>query len=53
MCAQLEDDGPVVEEFELSLWLALGRYIWRGTTLVTTTHFKTAFFRLLSLVEVV
>jgi hypothetical protein len=21
MCAQLEDDGPVVEEFELSLWL--------------------------------
>jgi hypothetical protein len=53
MCARLEDDGHVVEEFELSLWLAAGRDIWRGTTLVTTVHFKAAFFRLLSQVEVV
>jgi hypothetical protein len=24
MCARFEDDGPMVEEFELSLWLAMG-----------------------------
>jgi hypothetical protein len=25
LCVRLEDDGPMVEEFELSLWLAAGR----------------------------
>ena len=38
MCVRLEEDGPVVEEFELSLWLAAGRDFCRGTTLVTTAQ---------------
>ena len=38
MCARLEGDSSLVEEFELPLWLAAGRDIWRGTTLETTTQ---------------
>ena len=53
VCVQLEDDHPVVEEFELSLRIAAGRGIWRGTMLVTTAHFAVAYFRLLSQVVVV
>ena len=48
-----EDDHPVVEEFELSLRIAAGRGIWRGTTLVMTAHFAVAYFRLRSQVVVV
>ena len=33
MCVRLEVDGPVVEEFELSLRLAASHDIWRGTAL--------------------
>ena len=48
MCVQLERDSPLVEEFELQLWLAAGRDIWRGTALVTTAQFASGFFWLLS-----
>jgi len=37
----------MVEEFEMSLWLAVGRDIWRGTALVTTAQFAGDFFWLL------
>ena len=47
MCVRLEGDGPMVEEFEMSLWLAAGRDIWRGTALVTTAQFAGDFFWLL------
>ena len=53
LCVRLEDDHPVVELFELSLKIVAGRGIWRGTTLVTTTQFTMAYFRLLSQVVVV
>ena len=53
MCVRLEEDGPVVEEFELSFWLAAGRNFCRGTTLVTTAQFTAAYFWLLSQIEVV
>ena len=39
MCVQLEGDSPLVEEFELPLWLAAGRGFWRGTSLTTTAQF--------------
>jgi hypothetical protein len=41
---QLEGDSPLVEEFELSLWLAAGRSFWRGTALATTAQFAAASF---------
>jgi hypothetical protein len=41
---RLEDDGLVVEEFELPLWLAAGRGFCRDTTLVTTARFTAASF---------
>jgi hypothetical protein len=41
---RLEDDGLVVEEFELSLWLAAGSDFCRDTTLVTTTRFAATSF---------
>ena len=44
MCVQLEGDSPLVEEFELSLWLAVGRGFWRGTALVMTAQFVAASF---------
>ena len=44
MCAWLEGDSPLVEEFELPLWLAAGRVFWRGTTLATTAQFAAASF---------
>ena len=46
MCVQLEGDSPLVEEFELPLWLVVaGRGFWRGTALATTRSSR----RLLSL----
>ena len=39
MGAWLEDDSPMVEEFELPLRPAAGRDFWRGTVLVTTAQF--------------
>ena len=48
MCARLEGDSPMVEEFELPLRPAAGRDIWRGTSLVTTAQFTSGFFWLLS-----
>ena len=53
MCARLEGDSSLVEEFELPLWLAASRDIWRGTTLKMTVQFTVAYFGLLSLVVVV
>jgi len=47
VCVRLEGDGPMVEEFEMSLWLAAGRDIWRGTALVTPPQFTGDFFWLL------
>ena len=44
MCLRLEGDSPLVEEFELSLWLAAGRGFWRGTALATTAQFAAASF---------
>ena len=44
MCVRLEGDSPLVEEFELPLWLAAGRGFWRGTTLATTALFAAASF---------
>ena len=44
MCVQLEGDSPLVEEFELPLWLAAGRGFLRGTTLATTAQFVAASF---------
>jgi hypothetical protein len=44
MCVRLEVDRPVVEEFELSLWLATGHDFRRGTTLVLTTQFSATYF---------
>ena len=44
MCLQLEGDSPLVEEFELPLWLAAGRGFWRGTALATTARFVGGFF---------
>ena len=38
VCARLEGDSPVVEEFELPLRTAASRDIWRGTTLETTVQ---------------
>jgi hypothetical protein len=42
---RLEDERPVVEEFELPLWLAAGHGSDRDTVLVTTARFTTASFR--------
>ena len=44
MCMQLEGDSPLVEEFELPLWLAAGRGFWRGIALATTAQFTAASF---------
>ena len=44
MCAWLEVDSPLVEEFELPLWLAAGRGFWRGTALAMTVQFAAASF---------
>ena len=45
MCVQLEGDSPLVEEFELPLWLVVaGRGFWRGTALATTAQFAAASF---------
>ena len=41
---QLKGDSPLVEEFELSLWLAAGRGFWRGTALAMTAQFVAASF---------
>jgi hypothetical protein len=41
---RLEDDGLVVEEFKLPLWLAAGRGFCRDITLVTTARFTAASF---------
>ena len=43
----------MVEEFELPLWPATGRDIWRGTAFVTTAQFAGGFFWLLSQVVAV
>ena len=53
MCARLEGDSPMVEEFELPLRPAAGRDIWRGTALVTAAQFAGGFFCLLSQVVAV
>jgi hypothetical protein len=53
VCVRIEDDHPVVEEFELSLRIAAGGGIWHGTTLVMTAQFAVAYFQLLSQVVVV
>ena len=53
MCARLEGDSPMVEEFELRLRLAMGRDFWRGTMLVPPAQFAGGFFWLLSQVVVV
>ena len=53
VCVRLEDDHPVVEEFELSLRIAAGGGIWHGTTLVMMAQFAVAYFQLLSQVVVV
>jgi hypothetical protein len=39
-----EDDGLVVEEFKLPLWLAAGRGFCRDTMLVMTARFAAASF---------
>ena len=44
MCAWLEGDSPLVEEFELPLWLAAGRGFWRGIAFATTAQFAVASF---------
>ena len=45
MCVHLEADSPLVEEFELPLWLVVaGRGFWRGTALATTAQFAAASF---------
>ena len=45
MCVQLEGDSPLVEEFELPLWLVVaGRGFWRGTALAMTAQFVAASF---------
>jgi hypothetical protein len=44
MCEQLKDDGPVEDEFKLSLWLATSRNFWRDTTLVMTAQVTAAYF---------
>ena len=48
MCARLEGDSPVVEEFELPLRTAVSRDIWCGTALVTMAQTVGGFFWLLS-----
>ena len=53
MCAWLEGDNPLVEEFDLPLRTAAGRDIWRGIALVTTAQFAGGLFWLLSQVVVV
>jgi len=53
VCVQLEDDHPVVEEFELPLAIAAGCGFWRGTMLVTTAQFAVTYFWLLSQVVMV
>ena len=53
VCARLEGDSPVVEEFELPLRTAASRDIWRGTALVMTAQFAGGFFWLLSQAVVV
>ena len=53
VCARLEGDSLVVEEFELSLRTAASRDIWRGTALVTAAQFADGFFCLLSQVVAV
>jgi hypothetical protein len=53
MCVRLEDDGPMVEEFELSLRLTVGRDFWCDTTMVTMTQFLADYLWILSQVEVV
>jgi hypothetical protein len=50
---RLEDEGPVVEEFKLPLWLAAGRGFGRDTALVTTARFTAASFRSSPRMEVV
>ena len=52
MCAPVEGDSPMVEEFELPLSLAAGRDFWCGTVLVTTAQFVGGFLWLLSQVVV-
>ena len=44
MCVRLEGDSPLVEEFELPLWLAAGRGFWRGTALAMMAQFAAASF---------
>ena len=44
MCVRLEGDSPLVEEFELPLWLAAGRGFWHGTALATAAQFTAAQF---------
>jgi hypothetical protein len=41
---RLEGDGPMVEELELLLKIAVGREFWRDTTLVTTAQLTGGFF---------
>ena len=53
MCARLEGDSPMVEEFKLPLRPAAGCGIWRGTMLATTAQFAGGFFWLLSQVVAV
>jgi hypothetical protein len=50
---RLEVEGPVVEEFELSLWLAASRGSSRDTALVTTARFTAASFHFFPRMEVV
>jgi hypothetical protein len=50
---RLEEDGPMVEEFELLPMIAADCGFWRGTTLATTTQFSGGLFWLPSQVVVV
>jgi hypothetical protein len=53
LCVRLENEGPMVEEFEFPLWLAVGRGSGRDTALVTTARFTAASFRFSPRMEVV
>lgn len=44
MCVWLEGDSAMVEEFVLSLGLAVGHTIQCGTSLATTGQFAVAYF---------
>jgi hypothetical protein len=48
VCVLLQEDGPMVEEFMLLLWLAAGHTFRHGTSLATTAQFSSDFFWLLS-----